>query len=141
MTNMMIERYRQYKFIRNLQRKLFFQKELVQKNSECRCLVLLHLFYDSSWREINEYLKNLSAYRFDLFVSVTRGMISPSTIEQIKMEYPEAKIVEVENKGYDLAPFFELLKDIDLNRYDIVFKLHSKSTKRKYIFIYRNFFI
>ena len=140
MTNMMIERYRQYKFIRNLQRKLFFQKKLVKKNSECKCLVLLHLFYDSSWPEINEYLKNLSAYRFDLFVSVTRGMISPSTIEQIKMDYPEAKIVEVENKGYDLAPFFELLKDIDLNRYDVVFKLHSKSTKRKYIFIYRQLF-
>lgn len=138
---MVTEKYRQRKALRSLQRKAFNNESLINKNHDCKCLVILHLFYDNSWEEINEYLKNLSPYHFDLFITVTRDLISQKTIDCISREYPAAKITVTENRGYDLLPFFTVLKNIDLDQYDIVFKLHSKSTKRRFIYIYRQFFL
>ena len=57
---MTIERYRQHRLLRFVKRKIFYRKSLVIKNRNCRCLVVLHLFYEKSWIEINEYLKNLA---------------------------------------------------------------------------------
>ena len=138
---MVTERYRQLKALRFLKRKLGYNKTLVKKNHECRCLVILHLYYDSSWKEINEYIKSLSPYRFDLIITTTIELIPQETIDQIKAEYPKAQVIPTENKGYDLQPFFMVLKTIDLEQYDIVFKLHSKSTKRPFVYIYRQFFL
>ena len=47
----------------------------------------------------------------------------------------------MENRGFDLLPFLTVLKDIDLDKYDIVFKLQSKSTKKSFIHIYKQFFL
>ncbi len=137
----MAKRYKSHKILRGIQRKIFFRKKLVQKNKECRCLVLLHLYYDQSWEEIYEYLKNLTPYRFDLIITATRGQIQPETIESIKTLSPKAQIISVGNKGYDLLPFFVALKDVDLDQYDIVFKLHSKSMKRPLVYIYKQLFM
>lgn len=138
---MAIERYRQYGFIRNLKRKLFYNNSLVKKNQDCRCLVVLHLFYEKSWIEINEYLKSLAPYSFDLIITATKNRISSETFDRIKQEYPKAQILIMENRGFDLLPFLTVIKNMDLSKYDVVFKLQSKSTKRKFIHIYRQLFL
>ena len=96
---MAVERYRQYKFLRALQRKVFYNRPLVEKNHACRCLVILHLFYEKSWIEINEYIKNLSPYQFDLIITATKDRISQETFGRILSEYPGARITIMENKG------------------------------------------
>lgn len=138
---MEVERYRQLRVFRYLQRIVFSNKPLAKKNQDCRCLVVLHLFYEKSWNEINEYLKNLSPYHFDLIITVTQNRASQETIERIRKEYPKAQIIVTANKGFDLLPFLTVIKDIDLDQYDVVFKLQSKSTKRKYIYIYKQLFL
>lgn len=135
------ERYRQNSIIRSFQRKVFYNKSLVNKNQGCRCLVVLHLFYEKSWGEISEYLKNLAPYHFDLIITATKGRISQETLDGILKEYPDVQILNTENKGYDLLPFLSAISTIDLNQYDIVFKLQSKSTKRKWIYIYKQLFL
>lgn len=94
---MAIERYRQYGFIRNLKRKLFYNNSLVKKNQDCRCLVVLHLFYEKSWIEINEYLKSLAPYSFDLIITATKNRISSETIEGAPYKY----ISEGDISGYE----------------------------------------
>ena len=138
---MEVERYKQHKVIRYIKRKIFYHKSLVEKNKACRILVVLHLFYEKSWIEINEYLKNLSPYCFDLIITVTKDRISQETIHSIKKLYPSVQIRVAENKGYDLLPFLCVIENVDLGKYDIVFKLHSKSTKRNYIYIYKQLFL
>ena len=138
---MIKDRYKQHKLLRKLQRKVFYNKALVNKNQKCKCLVILHLFYENSWIEINEYLKNLTPYSFDLIVTSTDGQISKETLCRITTEYSNAKIICMENRGLDLLPFLTAIKDVDLNKYDIVFKLHSKETKKRYHFIYHQFFL
>ena len=135
------ERYRQNKILRSLQRKVFYNKSLVNKNQQCRCLVILHLFYEKSWVEINEYLKNLAPYIFDLVITATKNRIGQDTIARIVKEYPNVQIIPTENKGYDLLPFLSVIQTVDLSQYDVVFKLQSKSTKRRWIYIYKQLFL
>lgn len=133
--------YKRIKNYRCLLRHVYADNELIEKNRKCKCLVILHLFYDESWIEISEYLRNLSDYQFDLIITATEGKIQESTKKSIISEYPNVKYTTCENRGWDLLPFFRILQDIDLNEYDVVFKIHSKSTKRPYIYIYKQLFL
>jgi rhamnosyltransferase len=112
----------------------------IHKNKKVRLLVFLHLFYKSSWVEIREYLKNLYLYDYDLIVSYCDGYLSPQLLDSIRMFKPSALLICRENTGYDVRHFHELLKTVNLDDYDIVFKLHSKGTSRKRIFIYKQLF-
>ena len=49
------------KTIRKLRRERYEKadRELIAANSSAKILVVLHLFYPQSWKEIKEYLLNL----------------------------------------------------------------------------------
>ncbi|MDR1015510.1 MAG: hypothetical protein LBL86_11130 [Coriobacteriales bacterium] len=112
----------------------------IQENQGARILVILHLFYEASWAEIKEYLKNLGPYRYDLVVSYCEGFLSEKALDSVRAFKPGVALICRENTGADVRHFHELLKDVDLDAYDIVFKLHSKGTKRKPFFIYGQLF-
>lgn len=136
------ERYYAHSLTRGRRRRNAKKKyaALIEKNRNARILVVLHLFYEKSWVEIKEYLKNLEEYSWDFYVTVTKGRISERTLSDIKRFRPYVHIVLCENAGYDIAPFLTVLKQIDLKRYDMVFKLQSKGTKRRWIYIYNRLF-
>ncbi|MDR1015507.1 MAG: hypothetical protein LBL86_11115 [Coriobacteriales bacterium] len=113
----------------------------IRENKNARILVVLHLFYEASWVEIREYLKNLKPYRYDLVVSYCEGFLSEKALDAVRAFMPNVTLVCRENTGADVRHFYELLKSVDLDAYDIVFKLHSKGTKRKSFFIYKQLFI
>lgn len=127
------------KIIRNIELKK--NKELVLKNKDVKILVILHLFYPKSWKEIQEYLDNLSCYNYDLIVTTTKGKVPGSILNEIKNYTSNVKIIECKNIGYDLRPFLIALKTVNLDDYEIVFKLQSKSTKRSWIYIYNQLFM
>lgn len=135
--------YRANSFFRKLLRKREFVKNkvLIEKNSDVKILVILHLFYPKSWREICEYLDNLSCYNFDLIVTVTEGMVDDDILEQIRNFKSDSTIIKCENKGFDLRPFLIALDSVDLDKYDVVIKLQSKSTKRAWLYIYDQLFM
>ena len=56
-------------------------------------------------------------------------MIENNTEEEQKIlrNFPEAKICLVENRGYDIWPFINLLQSINLDDFDYILKLHTKS--------------
>lgn len=97
----------------------------VKRNGSARILVHLHLFYPTLWPAIDTYLRNLYAYSFDLVISHPSG-ISRSVLKAIKKSYPGVRLVPCENRGFDIGPFCEILRDVDLSNYDIVYHLHSK---------------
>ena len=114
---------------------------MIEKNKDAKILVILHLFYPMSWIEIKEYLDNLSCYHYELIVTVTNGMIPDAVIAQIRDFKPDVRIIECENKGFDVRPFMMAIQSVDLHKYDVVVKLQSKSTKRRWIFIYNQLFL
>lgn len=46
--------------------------------------------------------------------------------ESVVAEFPLAHYRVVENRGYDIAPFLDVLSSVDLMRYEYVVKLHTK---------------
>ena len=133
--------YHTYKKIRLFWRYLgrlvnFFR---IKKNKDCKILVILHMFYMQSNKEIIEYLKNLSCYDYDLIITYMDGYYDDLYLNEFKKFKRNAKLIKCENKGYDIGPFIHVLNDINLNKYDIVLKLQSKSTTKN-IFIYNQFF-
>lgn len=107
---------------------------------EKKVLVCLHLFYPAAWKEIRCYLHNLSIYNYDLYVSYPQELIPDEIIEEIRSYKNDTVFYEFENRGYDIGPFIELLNHIDLSKYDIVFKLHSKGISRPELYMYDKFF-
>lgn len=118
----------------------FRYRQWIRKYAETRILVCLHLYYEKSWDVIREYLKNLDTYNYDLTVTCVEGMISEATLGKIKSFSPNVRILFCENVGYDVGPFVEALKGVDLKSYDIVFKLQSKGIQRPFLYMYGQVF-
>ncbi len=89
-----------------------------------RILVHAHVFYQNMWAELALKLQSLAGYAFDLHLTV------PQEDEEFKREvlaaYPHASITLVENRGFDVLPFVQLIQQLDMNQYDYVVKIHTK---------------
>lgn len=110
------------------------------RNREARIAVCLHLFYLDLWPIVRAYLENLSPYRWDLYVTYPDGLIPTSTLDAVKAFKPDVRLLPCRNAGYDIGPFVEALRQIDLNAYDIVFKLQTKGCHREKLFMYDQLF-
>ncbi len=134
--------YRERRLYHSIKRslgKLFYKNQII-KNKDKRILVMLHMFYMCSWIEIKEYLKNLEVYNYDLIVTYTDVTRNEAVLEKIRQFKPGVKLVECPNVGYDVGPFLHALNDVNLDEYDIVFKLQSKGVNRARCYIYGQYF-
>lgn len=134
--------YYAHKHIRSIKRNRYNRKfhSLIEKNSSKRILVILHLFYPDSWKEIRQYLMNLSEYNWDLVITCPKERIDLLDRKSILELNEHTAFIEFENKGFDIGPFIMALKQIPFMDYDVVFKLQSKGIHRKRIFIYKQLF-
>ncbi len=94
--------------------------------SDKHILVHLHLYYLNQLDEILSRLQSLQGLNFDLYVTMTEK--AGEAEQKIKQFKPEAHVLQVENKGYDVGPFIEVLRSLDLDKYDYVLKIHTKGT-------------
>ena len=91
--------------------------------------VILHLYYESCWDEIDYYLSNI-ADPLDLYVSLGEN-VSKATEDKLLIKFPNAVIYKLPNIGRDIAPFIHIFKSIDVNRYEAICKIHSKKSKHR----------
>lgn len=110
------------------------------KNKNARILVVLHLFYIEEWDIISRYLGNLDCYSYKLIVTLVENHYNDDIISKIKNFKSDADIKVYKNFGFDVGTFVDVISHIDLNQYDIVFKLQSKGLARPYIYIYNQIF-
>lgn len=92
-----------------------------------RIAVHLHMYYAEMWNDIRPYLENLNEFEFLLVVTVVKE--DKKLSEEIKLYHLNTVIIVVDNRGYDVGPFVEFLNRIDLNSYDLIFKIHTKNRK------------
>lgn len=107
---------------------------------DVRVLVCLHLFYPDIWPVVRAYLENLSPYRWDLLLTYPGGLVSEGALAAVRAFRPDAKLVACPNAGFDIGPFVESLNCVDLDDYDVVFKLQTKGSNRPWIFVYDQIF-
>ena len=86
-----------------------------------RALVIVHVYYPRLWPELAACVRNIGGER-DLVV--TFG--DEAAAQGARRDFPEARFLKCENRGYDIWPFLAALKSADLSRYDVVVKLHTK---------------
>lgn len=93
-----------------------------------KILVHLHLYYQNQINYFIKKLKNITC-EFDLIVTITSK--NPKLTEKIKQFKPDAKILVVENLGYDIYPFILAINEVELKKYDYILKIHTKNKRKE----------
>lgn len=91
-----------------------------------KLLVHLHLYYQDQADYFLERLSNITV-PFKLIVTLTSE--NADIRRKFLSQYPDAEIMLIENSGYDVYPFFQAMKSIDLSSYEYILKIHTKSCR------------
>jgi len=86
-----------------------------------RTLAIVHVYYPQRWPELAACLR-IAAEPRDIVV--TYG--DETAVAAARHDFPEATFLKCENVGYDIWPFLKALQTVELSRYDVIVKLHTK---------------
>ncbi len=94
----------------------------------------LHCHYEHIQPEFARYLLNIpcyNSYEYTTFITFTKN-ISEDVIKKNfeRYDYLNLKLLKVDNEGFDIKPFLEILKIILESDYDLIFKLHTKKNDK-----------
>ena len=91
-----------------------------------KLLVHLHLYYQDQTDYFLDRLSNITV-PFTLIVTMTDE--NAEIRKKILVKFPDARIITVENSGYDVYPFFQAMKQFDLSSFDYILKIHTKNCR------------
>lgn len=97
-------------------------------DKQAKILVHAHVFYQDMWPELAERLQSLTAYDYDLHITHVHD--DACFRELVLKDYPRAQFHLVENRGFDVLPFVQLIQSINLEEYAYVVKIHTKRDTR-----------
>jgi Rhamnan synthesis protein F len=103
-------------------------EKLPQPPSAPKVAVVLHLYYTDLWAEFAAFLSQIQ-YPFDLWI--THAGMDDASRAQISGLYPQARTIQVENRGRDMWPFISLLNDRAFEGYGCICKIHSKKSEHR----------
>lgn len=98
-----------------------------------RIAAIVHLYYHDLWHEIAAHLENLRHRQPDLYVTLSSDKPREELDRMraaILHRWPDATVLECENRGMDVGPFVEVARHIASSgrAYDLIVKLHSKKS-------------
>lgn len=88
-----------------------------------KILIHAHIFYEEMWPQLASCIGNVDQ-KYDLYVTVPKNRSALFSL--VSTSFPQAKIVCCENRGYDIAPFIEVLNQVNLDDYSYIIKIHTK---------------
>ena len=88
-----------------------------------KILCAVHVFYPALWPELAECLRSIDG-PFDLVV--THAAEAQDVPEIVRRDFPAARFLPCENRGFDVWPFLKTLESVDISAYDLLVKLHTK---------------
>lgn len=86
-------------------------------------LVHVHIYYVDQIDFILKHLKNITV-PYDLYITMISE--NPDVVNKIMQFNPNAHIKIVENRGYDVWPFIDVINHLNLDDYSYIIKLHTK---------------
>lgn len=89
--------------------------------AEPRILAVVHVYYPELWPELARCIGNLGDGA-DLIVTYS----DESAVTAARRDFPRARFLLCENRGYDIWPFLHALQSVSLSDYDCIVKLHTK---------------
>lgn len=94
-----------------------------------RVLVHLHVYYNNQIDFFIKRLKNIDGCDWDLYVTYVNE--NKKVFDKIRKFKKDTVFIKVENCGYDIYPFLQVLRTVNLNKYDYILKLHTKNYQAK----------
>ena len=90
-----------------------------------RNAILCHVYYTNKFNELATYINIIkSAGDFDIFFTMPKE--NKLSIPYIRKHFPDAFFFLTDNIGFDIFPFLNCISRIELDKYDLIFKIHSK---------------
>ena len=105
-----------------------------------KILCIVHVFYPEFWPELADCVRNIDE-PFDLVVTYVDG--TKGIPEMVRRDFPQARPLLCENRGFDVWPFLKALRSVDLSAYDLIVKLHTKrdvKANHELLFNHRNYY-
>ncbi len=90
-----------------------------------KMLVHIHIYYPEMWNELKHCL-GIIKQKIECTAIVTMSTPNDELVADIKSYDCSINIKIVENRGYDVGPFIDILNNVDLDMYDYIVKLHTK---------------
>ena len=87
-------------------------------------LVHAHVYYAEMWPELSRSLQVIPAWSRELWV--TLPLQQTAIAQRIRTDFPDARILYIRNVGYDIYPFTEVLRRVELAHYRFCIKVHTK---------------
>lgn len=97
-----------------------------------KILIHVHLYYHEQINYILKKLANIVGVESTLYVTMTKD--NKEIRDKILRFYKDAKIILVDNIGYDIYPFCEVLRRVNLKDYDYILKIHTKAPRKLFYF-------
>jgi lipopolysaccharide biosynthesis protein len=91
-------------------------------NLSMKILSTVHVFYPEFWPELGRCLRNVCA-PCDVVATVPEGA---AFADDIRRDFPDARILFCENRGFDVWPFLKSIDEVGLDGYTHILKLHTK---------------
>lgn len=88
-------------------------------------LFTVHIYYEQQIKNLASLINNLCLKEdeYDLYIT-TSNIVTVSS--EIHKYFHNSKIFECKNVGYDIWPFFYVLKNVDITNYCYLVKIHTK---------------
>lgn len=103
----------------------------IRKDAVKPYAVVVHVYYPEMWPEFESLLKSVPI-EFDLYVTLTyRGDATDETEALVRQGFPDAVVVQMENRGRDILPFVSLVNAGLLSPYKAVCKIHTKKSPHR----------
>ena len=117
--------FHSYNRIKEYKKRSQILKNFVKKHDT---VVIVHIFYPELWNELRTYLTNLNL-DFDLLISIPENL--DFLVDQIYEFYPKAVVYRCHNRGRDINPFVQFLREIEKFHYKYICKIHTKKSNHR----------
>lgn len=101
-----------------------------------KLFVHLHIYYHNQIDYFVKKLCNINACDWDLFITYVEP--SDELFRKFKTIKPDTIFLQVKNIGYDVYPFIQAIRTINLEDYEYILKLHTKAQRKRFGFIKSN---
>jgi len=90
-----------------------------------KLLVHLHVYYHEQVDYFINRLSNITSCDWDLVV--TESEENAVTERKLRSFKHDVLFLNVDNVGYDVWPFIQVIRSVDISVYDLIMKLHTKN--------------
>lgn len=106
------------------------KNSLINQENYPKVAIVIHAYYPDIFNEILQNLSDTDKYKIKLFVTTPDHQVS--LIENQLISHGMAyQILSVNNRGRDISPLIQILKEIHQQHFSFIVKVHTKKSKHR----------